>query len=166
MFVGATAVSLEQEGTLDLTQPIARYLPELGADSELGKVTLHELLTHTSGIIDPADSPLCVGDGTLESVLARARLAAPAGAVYVYSNLGYSLAGLVIEHVARKPFEEVVRDRALGSGVPDRARRDRRRRPLRGAARLSLGKPCGACRSSGLYTRRLSRTRRAASCAA
>jgi hypothetical protein len=83
MFVAATAVSLEQEGMLDLTQPIARYLPELGADSELGKVTLHELLTHTSGIMDPADSPLCVGDGTLESVLARARLAAPAGAVYV-----------------------------------------------------------------------------------
>ncbi len=113
MFVAATAVSLEQDGMLDLGQPIARYLPELGADSELGKVTLHQLLTHTSGILDPPDSPLCAGAGTLEGVLARARLAAPPGAVYLYSNLGYSLAGLVIERVARKPFEEVVRDRVL-----------------------------------------------------
>jgi CubicO group peptidase (beta-lactamase class C family) len=113
MFVAATAVSLEQEGMLDLTGPIAHYLPELGADSELGKVTLHQLLTHTSGIMDPADLPLCVGDGALEGVLASAHLAAPAGAVYLYSNLGYSLAGLVIERAAHKPFEEVVRDRVL-----------------------------------------------------
>lgn len=113
MFTAATAVLLARDGTLELHRPIASYLPEHGADSELGRVTLHQLLTHTAGLLDDPRRSLCEGGGRLSDAAARAHLGARPGAVYLYSNLGYSLAGLIIERATSRPFEDVVRERVL-----------------------------------------------------
>lgn len=115
MFTAATAVLLAQEGVLDLQQPIARYLPELDADTGLGRVTLHQLLTHTAGLVDDPHQRAgqCEGGGALSDAVARAHLGAQPGAVYLYSNLGYALVGLVIERTTSRPFEDVVRERVL-----------------------------------------------------
>lgn len=40
MFTAATAVRLSQEGVLDLNRPISSYIPETGAETELGRVTV------------------------------------------------------------------------------------------------------------------------------
>ncbi len=113
MFTAATAVRLSQDGVLDLQRPISKYISEIGAETELGRVTVHQLLTHTAGILDAPNQPLCVGDGDLSAVVARAHVAAPPGAVYLYSNTGYALVGVVIERATGRTFEEVVRDRVL-----------------------------------------------------
>ncbi len=112
MFTAATAVSLAQEGILDLERPIASYLPELN-DKELGRVTLHQLMTHTAGLVDDPRRRVCDGGGKLSDATTRAHLGAPPGAVFLYSNLGYALVGLVIQRATSKPFEEVVRERVL-----------------------------------------------------
>jgi CubicO group peptidase (beta-lactamase class C family) len=112
MFTAATAVSLAQGGLLDLHRPIASYLPELDVDSELGRVTLHQLLTHTAGLVD-ALHPQCEGGGDLSDAIAHAHLGAQPGEVHLYSNVGYALVGLVIERTTSRPFEEVVRERVL-----------------------------------------------------
>lgn len=113
MFLGAAAVSLSQEGALDLRAPIVRYLPEL-AGGGVGDATLHQLLTHTSGLGSP---PLCEPDQRdLGDVLKKhgaRRLLAPPGAVFNYSNLGYTFVALVFERVTGKPFEAVVHERVL-----------------------------------------------------
>jgi CubicO group peptidase (beta-lactamase class C family) len=115
MFTAATAVLLAQEGILDLHRPIASYLSELDANAELAAVTLHQLLTHTAGLVDDPRKRAgqCEGGGQLSDAIARAHLGARAGAVYLYSNIGYALAGLVIERRTSQPFEEVVRQRVL-----------------------------------------------------
>jgi CubicO group peptidase (beta-lactamase class C family) len=115
MFTAATAVSLAEEGILDLQRPIASYLPELHANAGLGRVTLHELLTHTAGLLDDPHrlAGLCDGGGDLSDAIARAHLGAEPGAVYLYSNIGYALVGLVIERATSRPFEDVVRERVL-----------------------------------------------------
>lgn len=113
MFTAAAAVSLAHAGALDLRRPIASYLPELDAGNELGRVTLHHLLTHTAGLVDDPHRPLCEGNGALPSAVARAHIGVRPGVVYNYSNLGYALAGLVIERTTSSPFESVVRDRVL-----------------------------------------------------
>ncbi len=121
MFVAAATVSLSLDGSLDLQAPIARYLPELPRAGGVGRASLHQLLTHTSGLGSP---PQCETKETdLPEVLeryGRAPLLSPPGAVYNYSNLGYSFVALVLERVERKPFEQVVRERVLlPAGMPE-----------------------------------------------
>jgi CubicO group peptidase (beta-lactamase class C family) len=112
MFTAATAVLLEQQGTLDLRRPMVSYLPELG-NTELGRVTLHQLLSHTAGLMDDPRHALCAGGGALSDAIGRAHLAAQPGLVYLYSNVGYALVGLVIERTTSRPFEDVVREKVL-----------------------------------------------------
>lgn len=113
MFTAATAVRLAQQGVLDLMRPISTYLPELGVDSELGRVTVHQLLTHSAGLLDPPSESLCSGDGEPSSILAKAHVAAPPGAMYAYSNAGYALVGIVIARVTGHTFEDAVREQVL-----------------------------------------------------
>lgn len=113
MFTAATAVSLAEAGILDLHRPIASYLLELDANAELGRVTLHQLMTHTAGLVDDPRHPLCERGGALSDAIARAHVGARPGTVFLYSNIGYVLVGLVIERTTRRPFEDVVRERVL-----------------------------------------------------
>ncbi|HEX6274296.1 MAG TPA: serine hydrolase domain-containing protein, partial [Polyangiaceae bacterium] len=113
MFTAATAVLLAHEGVLDLHRPIASYLPELDADTELGRVTLHQLMTHTAGLVDDPRHPLCEGSGVLSDAPRHAHFGAQPGTVYLYSNIGYSLVGLVIERTTSRPFDNAVRERVL-----------------------------------------------------
>lgn len=53
MFTAATAVQLSRQGVLDLQRPIHSYLPELEAHGELGQISVHQLLTHSAGLLDP-----------------------------------------------------------------------------------------------------------------
>jgi CubicO group peptidase (beta-lactamase class C family) len=114
MFTAATAVLLAQDGILELQRPLATYLPELGGPNELGRVTLHQLLTHTAGLVDdPRHGGLCEGGAALSDAIAKAHLGVRPGAVYLYSNIGYALVGLVIERTTSRPFEDIVRERVL-----------------------------------------------------
>ena len=114
MFVGAAAASLSLEGALDLHQPIARFLPELSERRGVGQATMHQLLTHTSGLGNPEQCE--DADDDLADMLERhghQPLWSPPGALMNYSNVGYSFAALVIERVTGKPFEQVTRERVL-----------------------------------------------------
>ena len=58
---------------------------------------------------------------------------APPGTRTVYSNLNYCLLGLLVEQIAGRPYEDVVKDRLLAA-ARDRghaAGRDVRPRPVR-----------------------------------
>lgn len=150
MFLGAALVSLSLEGAVELREPIARYVPELSAGSGVGQVTLHQLLTHTSGLGNP---PQCEApEDDLPQVLARhgsGPLWSPPGLLVNYSNVGYSFAAMVLERVTSKPFEQSVQERVLipagiaGAGFgPDRA-------PVRGHREGPLEPRCRAMWPSG-----------------
>ncbi len=119
-FLAATALSLRDEGVLDLHAPAASLVPQWAQARFLGApatVTLDALLSNRSGL--PEDNPW--GDDHLgashEQLLALLggdlRLSAPPGTEYQYSNIGQSLAGRAIEAVTGRPVEEVVRERML-----------------------------------------------------
>ena len=48
-FTAMAVYILEQENLLNINDPISKYIPEA---SNLKAITIHQLLTHTSGIID------------------------------------------------------------------------------------------------------------------
>ena len=90
-FTAAAILQLREKGKLDLQDSICKY-----ADPCLDTwkpVTLHHLLSHTSGI-QAADRPPEFAPGTR----------------WKYSDWGYSLLGFVIEKVAGKPYEDVLQE--------------------------------------------------------
>lgn len=90
-----TAVLILQEvekGTIDLQTPIRNYLPDFKY-SWADTITVHQLLNNTSGLnSEDIDKPLKFKPGT----------------AFSYSNIGYYVAGQVLEKQSHKSFEELV----------------------------------------------------------
>ena len=107
-FVAATLLLLEQAGRLSLDDALRRHLPELPAWAD--SITLRQMLGHTSGLrdqwtlFDIQGRPLGVVAHRLTEVLDLAkrqqRLNFAPGTHYLYSNMGYILAGLVVQRVS------------------------------------------------------------------
>ena len=109
LVTATTAAVLAAEGKLDLDAPIQTWLP--GLPARLGKLTMTQLLSHTSGLSDQAHPGLPpAGDGSLAGIgkaFKEAFLAEP-GTQWSYCNAAYTLAGCVIEAVEGKPFPAAV----------------------------------------------------------
>lgn len=129
--VTATGITiLMEEGALVLAEPVEWHLPEFkgvsvaalsGDSSGTGKVpsrpiTIHDLLTHTAGIRDsPEDYGIRSEWATplAEAVAAYAQqpLLFQPGTKFLYSNVGYSILGRVIEVVSDQQYHEFIRAR-------------------------------------------------------
>ena len=112
-------LQLVKERRVDLNADLATYLGDLPMKRHRGaKVTLHHLVTHTSGIEDAFFGNVVPVTGHIPSLDEhfRARpptFGRPPGAQVLYSNEGMALAGLVIERVTALPFAEAVRRRVF-----------------------------------------------------
>ncbi len=109
MFTGVLGLALERAGTVDLSAPVSTYLP----GTAWGDATLEQLLAHTAGYPPDFD----VHDDTLEGLVERNRsqaLWSRPGAVWNYSNPGFSVAGAALARAAGRPFPELVQTHVLG----------------------------------------------------
>jgi uncharacterized protein YbbC (DUF1343 family) len=110
----ATATSimlLVERGQLKLSDKVASVIPEF-AENDKGDITIHDLLTHTSGLI--ADNPLRdYRDGPEESMkrIYALKLTAPTGSRFIYSDVNYILLGEIVRRVGGQPLNEFARDR-------------------------------------------------------
>jgi CubicO group peptidase (beta-lactamase class C family) len=119
-FTAALVLQLWEEGRLELDAPVAAYLPEYPRPQG-DRVTLHHLLTHSSGIpsyVGLPDFYASIGrtehtPAELVALTSSLPLEFEPGSRWSYSNSGYVLLGLVIERVAGKPYEQVLRERIL-----------------------------------------------------
>ncbi len=103
-----TVMKLRDRGLLDIDRPVTDYLGGIACDPALSGVTLRHLLSHTSGLADPAglETLLLRGD-PLSSVLPGCRVSEP-GSAFRYSNFGYGIIGCVLEAVADAPVSRVM----------------------------------------------------------
>jgi CubicO group peptidase (beta-lactamase class C family) len=109
------ALRLAELGALDLAAPISEVAG--GLPPAVRPLTLHRLLSHTSGLghwpdlpgVDMTDPP--EGDALLELVLDRP-LPHPVGG-FRYSNFGYLLAGRVIAAATGRPYAAAARELVL-----------------------------------------------------
>jgi CubicO group peptidase (beta-lactamase class C family) len=109
----ATAILLLQErGKLQVHDPVCRYLSS--CPTAWQPITIHHLLTHTSGIIDPTFDPNNLTQSYTPAQLvavAQARpLASAPGTQFHYSSYGYFVLGAVIERVAGVDYATFLRD--------------------------------------------------------
>lgn len=90
-----------------------------GRDGKLAEITIHHLLTHTSGgWKNDGDDPMFRHPGLdhealIERTLREQPLRHAPGEQYAYSNFGYCLLGRVIEKVTGKPYADFIRESVL-----------------------------------------------------
>jgi len=109
-FTAAAILALESDGKLRVTDPITKYFR--GVPQDKAGITLHHLLTHTSGLAMGLghDYEKVSREEMLRRALASA-LQSPPGARHAYSNAGYSLLAAVAETASGQGFEEFLRER-------------------------------------------------------
>lgn len=112
-----TAVLVFQErdaGRLSLDDTLGRHVDGL----PVGHLRLRDLLAHRSGLRTEPPAPFWEAApgrsaADLRAGLDRDDVVLPPGRAWHYSNLGYALLGLVVEHLAGAPFADVLAERVL-----------------------------------------------------
>ena len=116
------AVFLDADDIIRLTNSVAEILPDWKLPKEADAISLALLLQNRSGLGNDPDRKLWhkayLASGApdlqrrrfLEEFL-RSPLAAAPGDEYIYSNIGYALAGAMLEKAGKKSWEELLRER-------------------------------------------------------
>lgn len=137
LYTTALVLQLVDEGLLTLDEPIRKWLPDFKVrDAETSaKVTLRHLLTHTSGIDGDYFINAGRGEDRIEkfvSALGELPNLSPLGHMFAYCNVGFVIAGRVIEKVTGLPWDKAMRTRIVKnigtpafSTLPEQAMRHR-----------------------------------------
>jgi CubicO group peptidase (beta-lactamase class C family) len=120
LFTATLVMQLVEQGQIALDQTVATYVPGFARGGK-ERVTIRQLLTHTSGLA--AGMPLyeLAGDKQvrLDAALG-APLTAPPNTAYCYSDLGFIALGVVVEHVTGQTLDLLVREKiAVPLGLRD-----------------------------------------------
>lgn len=138
-FTAAAILLLAEDDTLDLDDPLRQWLPSLPPAAD--GISLHHVLSHTSGLIDyedviPASMTTQLRDADVLRLLENQdRIYFEPGSAYRYSNSGYALLALIVERASGRSFPAFLRERIFlplgmdhtlayvqeGPGVPARA---------------------------------------------
>lgn len=111
-FTAACILKLQEQGRLKVTDAMSAYLPDVPKDK--AGITLHQLLTHSAGFpgaIGDDNEPIDGGEFTRLAL--RAPLEFAPGTGYGYSNVGYSLLGIIVEKVSGMAYERYLHDELL-----------------------------------------------------
>jgi CubicO group peptidase (beta-lactamase class C family) len=115
MFTATAILQLVEQGKLSIDDKIIDHLPDYANQEAANKVTIHHLLTHTSGMgnvfTDEYDRMPKDQFRTPEDWLplfVDASLQFEPGAQFYYSNAGYVVLGLVIESITGQSYYDYV----------------------------------------------------------
>jgi CubicO group peptidase (beta-lactamase class C family) len=110
-FTAVAILKLYEEKKIHLKDKIKNYIPDTPA--EWNEITIEQLLSHTSGIIDLFEIPEWYSSWTNEytpnelyQIFRNKDLLDKPGEKYHYSNAGYVLLGMIIEKVTGKSYSE------------------------------------------------------------
>ena len=104
------ALRLAERGKLRLDDPITRWYPAWRGDR---RATVRDLLGHTAGTRDPELFPGPRSRMTGREFVARAPRPGPRTEGGEYSNVGFIIAGMVLQRAAGEPLARALRREAL-----------------------------------------------------
>lgn len=113
-FTAAAILKLQEQGKLTVSDPLTKYYPAWPSGE---KITLHHLLTHTSGMVsytshsrflsqvrNPVDMPKLIQS------IQKTEAIFPPGESFDYCNSGYLLLGLIVEKVSGKSYGDFLKE--------------------------------------------------------
>ena len=114
-FVAVSILQLVEAGKLTLDQTIDKYFPDM-PNAEL--ITIHQLLTHTSGLYSGDDLTNYSQVTTVDEIIAPAFKSSnlyyeEPGTYSIYSNLGYDVLGAIIEQVSGQTYADYIEEHVL-----------------------------------------------------
>lgn len=124
-FTALMLLQLVEQGKVRLSDPVEKYLPEVGKLQNLfpgaPPITLFQLATHTSGLDrEPDDErmlyikgPVSEWEKKLIATIPLTSYIYEPGTRYSYSNIGYAILGAALGRAAGVPYVEYVRERIL-----------------------------------------------------
>ncbi|UCC13026.1 MAG: serine hydrolase [candidate division WOR-3 bacterium] len=115
MFTGVAVLQLVQKGTLSLQDRIIQHVPDYPNTEIAEKVTIHQLLTHSSGLghywtdeFNRASKDRFKKVEDYIPLFADQQLLFEPGTQYSYSNAGFMVLGLIIERVTGEDYFDYV----------------------------------------------------------
>ena len=119
-FLATLVLQLVASGDLDLDASVADYRPGLLPDGD--KITLRQLLNHTSGLYNYTDDPEFVDEAFTGAAFTPRELIAwsvkhgplfPPGEQHSYSNTGYIVLGILVRTAGEEPIRRQIRERII-----------------------------------------------------
>lgn len=120
IFTAMAVLQLVDEDRLDLSNAIEPHLDSMRLEIDWEKpVTMHHLLTHSSGFdvnrfhyaARTKEDLISLEDYLVQS---QPHLLYPPGHFLNYDNYGYTLAGYIVQEISGVPYAEYIRKRILG----------------------------------------------------
>lgn len=115
LFTATAIMQLREQGKLRLDDPVSQYLPWFAvkpAGDDDGPITIEHLLTHSSGLPREAADHWTTyqfpNETELRALMPDRQAAFPAETRWKYSNLAYTLAGMVIERVTGESWASYI----------------------------------------------------------
>lgn len=114
-FTSMAVMMLWEQGKIAIDSAVQQYIPEF----PYPKITVHQLLNHTSGLQDYMqlvennwDQEKVITNEDLLKLLIEHHLPLnfPSGKRHSYSNTGYAMLALLVERVTQTPYHQWVRD--------------------------------------------------------
>ena len=113
-FTAIAILILEEQGKIDTKQYISKYIPDYPSGN---KITLHHLLTHTSGIKDFTKMKSLreiaqkdLSPKEMVDFFKNESVDFQPGEKFDYNNSGYVILGYIIELVSGKTYEDFIRE--------------------------------------------------------
>jgi len=117
MFTAVAIAQLAEQGKLSFSDPIGKYLTGWVSDSIGRKVTIQNLLTHTSGLGSYFNEKFMKSSRELyrkvddyKSLVADEKLAFEPGTKWQYSNTGFLLLGAIVEKASGQDYFDYIRE--------------------------------------------------------
>ncbi|WP_109301213.1 serine hydrolase [Aquimarina sp. AU474] len=121
-FAGFLMMQLQQDGKLNINDPVEKYLPEITSLVGYDKyppITLKQLATHTSGLDRESrsrDENVRFGkinewENNLIKAIPETSFRSKPGERFGYSNIGFAILGLTLSKIADKPYVELVKEK-------------------------------------------------------
>lgn len=110
-FTATAILKLQEEGLLSVFDSISKYFKEVSNDKQ--NITIHQLLTHSSGIVGNIGYGVDFVPISKEEFLSEvysSPLDFQPGKQYSYSNVGYSLLAMIIESVSQTDYETYLQE--------------------------------------------------------
>jgi CubicO group peptidase (beta-lactamase class C family) len=111
-FTAMAILLLQQQGKLRVSDPLCLYLPHCPAQWK--QISIHEVLTHTSGIPQMDDAQLSsASPAAWLASFSHVPLQFASAGAFQYCNVCYQILGYVVQHVSGMPYTRFVQQMIL-----------------------------------------------------